>query len=303
MSKRESQVWVLCLRWTPENCEDAEDIEAMRPLWETHLKDLGAKWIYQIEKGDDTGKLHMQGYIRLKEKRRADAVGKLMQESLKGSLHCSPCSEAGKEALRKYCMKSETKIAGPWDERGNMYQYRGEDLPKETELVEWQRDLEELLLEEPDNRDIWWYWSTEGCYGKTMFLKYLSWHHGWPVITYSRACDVKYMCSQNPSKVYLFDLARSKPESLAMNELYNAMEEIKNGLYIVQKYESKRVITCFAHIVVFANFAPCTEMLSKDRWKVITMDSNPKYFPKMKRQETSNVAKRIMFKAALLPAP
>lgn len=66
--------------------------------------------IYQLEKCPTTGRIHAQGYVELKVK-----VGKkLCQEILR--TRCRVEARKGdRDQARDYCLKSETKIEGPWE--------------------------------------------------------------------------------------------------------------------------------------------------------------------------------------------
>lgn len=72
------------------------------------------------------------------------------------------------------------------------------------------------------------------------------------------------MCSENESKIYIFDFARTVENFVS----YEALETIKNGIYFSGKYESKTVVRNCPHVLVFSNFLPHMESLSLDRWNI-----------------------------------
>jgi len=70
---------------------------------------------------------------------------------------------------------------------------------------------------------------------------------------------------------YLFDLTRTKPASIASDDTYSVMEQIKNGYIVNTKYQTKVTLQPPAHVWVFANQPPRYAALSTDRWKVWTI--------------------------------
>ena len=49
---------------------------------------------------------------------------------------------------------------------------------------------------------------------------------------------------------------------------YTGIEEVKNGCFFSQKYESAMVVMPYPTIIVFANEEPCYGKMSQDRWRV-----------------------------------
>ncbi|UYD39099.1 MAG: replication associated protein [Wigfec virus K19_545] len=136
----------------------------------------------------------------------------------------------------------------------------------------WQQELYEELKGEPNDRKVNWYYDPVGGSGKTQFAKYL-------MVTYP---DQYYVVSQtNGMKDFatiianaidggwknhglIFNLARSDAEL----KIYKPIESIKDGLLTSVKYSGKTMVFNCPHVVVFANFLPDTEKLSKDRWVI-----------------------------------
>lgn len=67
--------------------------------------------IYQLEKCPDTGRHHYQGYIHLSKTIRISGLHKIAGL---GSAHFEP-AHGSPEDNRKYCSKSESQLAGPWE--------------------------------------------------------------------------------------------------------------------------------------------------------------------------------------------
>jgi hypothetical protein len=53
------------------------------------------------------------------------------------------------------------------------------------------------------------------------------------------------------------------------------MEDFKNGMIFSTKYESKAKVFKKPHLIVFSNFMPNMEALSKDRWEIRQLSNEP----------------------------
>lgn len=90
-----------------------------------------------------------------------------------------------------------------------------------------------------------------------------------------KASDSKYLLSQwidqddekKDDLICIFDYTRSIENFVS----YQGLEEIKNGIFMNTKYESKMVIINNPTVVVFANFLPEWEKLTGDRWRVMSL--------------------------------
>ncbi len=121
---------------------------------------------------------------------------------------------------------------------------------------------------ETDDRTIHWYWDAEGNSGKTAFCKYMyKWEQA-VILQGGKYADIAYAMPEYPHMV-LMNIPRSS--ELVVN--YSAIEAIKDGLMFSGKYESKMKMWNPPHLVVFANFEPNKEQLSKDRWHVVKIPS------------------------------
>lgn len=68
--------------------------------------------VYQLERAPETGRLHLQGYIEFKNRKKFTTV-KNMIPALAGAhfeARKGTCDEA-----RTYCMKEDSRVAGPWE--------------------------------------------------------------------------------------------------------------------------------------------------------------------------------------------
>lgn len=207
------------------------------------------KYIIGQEKGEE-GTPHLQGYVHFKVKCRPLSLG------LTKRIHWEKCKGSELQNI-EYCSKD-----GKYDTN---FPFVPEPLKilKDDELYKWQKDIVDIVKEKPDDRTIHWFWEPDGNVGKTTFAKYLVAKYG-AVCVAGKGNDILYVAAENNSKLYIFDLVRSKEQYIS----YEAMEQIKNGLFMSGKYEGKMIARNSPHIICFANFEPAKEKLSKDRWYI-----------------------------------
>ena len=224
------------------------------------------KYIFQQEKCPTTGTLHHQCYINLKDKLRQCEAEKLFNSSGFPGAHVAPASDRGKDELKSYCMKSNSRVSGPWADHRI---YLGQDLP--VHLRPWQVSIVDLLKTKPDDRKILWYYDAVGGKGKSTLSKYLYYHHKVVTLTVGKASDLLNLVSKMPGgEMYVFDISRTVPTG-SMTELYAAIESVKNGYFINTKYDTSVVCMERPHVVVFSNHLPKMSALSLDRWKILDL--------------------------------
>lgn len=243
---------------------DMEDQPALAKWLDKYCK----KYIYQLERAPTTGNTHFQCYVNLKVKRRPTEMWKLLNAEGFDGADCSPVSNYGKLALQSYCMKKDTRVEGPWADKPI---YMGQDLIKN--LKGWQQDILNLLDETPDPRKIVWLYDDIGNTGKTSLAKYMYFHYPKKVcyLTVGKAADLlNFVYKMQGRLLYFIDISRTIPNG-TMNELYSAIESVKNGFFLNTKYETG--MACFArpHVVVCSNHLPKTTALSRDRLVIKNM--------------------------------
>jgi hypothetical protein len=215
----------------------------------------------QEEKCEKTGKLHIQGAVLFENARYFD--------SLKADwpkIHWEVCRN--KKAAIDYCKKKETATGKRWSQG-----FPEELEPVLKEMSEWQDSVWKSLLEKPDPRKITWIVDTVGNRGKTTFCKYVCMNTKNSLYCGGKAADIKYAVSQmvaegKSPKICLFDFPRTMEQYVS----YQAIEEIKNGIFFSGKYEAGMVMFNTPHVVCFSNFIPDRSTLSSDRWNVIRID-------------------------------
>lgn len=218
--------------------------------------------------GEKKKKTHFQIYMKLNTKDRAGALARKLSTMGVKAIRCKACSSEGRIALSEYCMKKETRIAGPWADKRI---YLGSDLP--TVLYPWQQQIVDIIKGPVHSRRIYWFHDEKGGAGKSTFAKYMYFHHKILTLTFGDAKDLLYMVSQKEGlDAYMFDLSRTKGGKTSMSDIYQSLESVKNGYFISTKYEPK--VCCFKtpHIIIFSNHMPDMKALSADRWKITKLE-------------------------------
>lgn len=267
----ENQVYIVSARWSTWSGMTDEEMKVFEKLGHEHLiKNWLSKedrYIFQLEKGEETERLHYQIFCGLKNKKRTKTLAITLNEKFKG-IEISACSTQGKEALATYCMKPE-KIAGPWSDK---------PIPKnkhlKLKLWPWQIKIEEILKEEADDRTIMWICDKQGGNGKTMFSKYLIGKYKAGYSSWAKTSDILNNVSKNMGRsIYIFDLTKMKPQDFGKNDIYSAMEQIKNGIVCNTKYECSTKLMDSPHVLIFSNQMPELTGLSADRWKIWNLEN------------------------------
>lgn len=233
-----------------------EEISSIVPI----IKEKCKLALIAKETGEE-GTSHLQGFIELKTKARPKSVIKndrIHWESAKGN--------------NQHQLDYISKECDPFINIG---------FPKKVKLIEeryffdWQNEIVNIVKSRPDNRTIYWYWSEEGCVGKTMFCKYLTVNHG-AIALSGKSADMKngiveYTKSNNglTPELILIPIPRSFNTDY-LN--YEGIENVKDMYFYSGKYEGGMICGNCPHVFVFANEPPDVDKMSKDRWVVYKID-------------------------------
>lgn len=296
---RSSPIWNVCARFSIPKDKDRVFAEGLQEKFEFHLKELGAdKYIFQLEdsyitKTKDeleeikakypaplvapTHNLHFQVFFHLKNKKRVTHLIKMNNESEFKGMHMRPASAKGVNALSEYCMKAESRVAGPWSDSPL---YLGADLITRDQMSKQQSNfLNYLDACDPvkhSHRCIEWIYDPVGGSGKSAFKKWCQYHRKWVGFTYAAAKDILYIVSKFPNRrVYFFNLSKTRSSEVSENELYAALESVKDGDFLSTKYIPEQIMMNPAHAVVFANHVPKAGTLTRGRLRVHKWDPLP----------------------------
>ncbi len=250
---KQAQKWCFTLNnYTKDNIEQIEQ----------YFSSSAKKYIFQ-EETSESGTPHLQGCFWLKKRRRITELTKDMIQA-----HYTVCRNWS--ASVAYCRKQETRS-------GDIF-CKGIPRPikvlAESQLFDWQKDLVEVVRNEPDDRKIFWYWESTGCVGKSTFCKYLVIKHS-ALILGGKSADMKYGIVKYKEKhgEYPRNIVIDIPRQLENYVSYSGLEDVKNACFYSGKYESTMCVGNNPNLIVFANFPPDLSAMSKDRWVIRNIGS------------------------------
>lgn len=222
-----------------------------------NLSKFCKEWYMQLEMGETTGYIHYQGCLSLKNKEYMQTVKNLLGRN---DAHIERANNWS--ALKAYCTKKDTRVAGPWSHETVW-------LNVIEKLYPWQQEVVDLVTGPCiDDRSIHWFYDRVGNKGKTQLCKMLFAQYGATVVNNGAFSDLAYVLPEQP-KIVCFCL----PRTIEGKVNYSAIEAIKDGLIFSGKYESKTKVFDSPHVIVMANFRPNIASLSLDRWQIHEMDT------------------------------
>ncbi len=225
----------------------------------TVLKRFAFKGKLQTEVGEN-GTPHLQGMIWCKKPHR-DTEFKLPKQ-----IHWERLKD--EENKSDYCAKEDTHdglFRTSWGFPKPL------KILKKEDFYGWQIQIDWYLSYEPDDRTIYWVYSTNGGMGKSTFCKYLA--HTYNAVicgkgNYSDIINIMFNANLDDTNIVVFDLPRNNGNKVS----YSALEAIKNGMICNTKYETGNKLFNPPHILIFANAEPEYEAMSDDRFKVLCVD-------------------------------
>lgn len=241
-------------RWcfTLNNYTDLE-ISSIVPLF----KDNCNIFFFSKEVGEK-GTPHLQGYCEFKKKVRPISIFGWITNRIKWIK-----AKGDMKSNLDYCSKD-----------GPLLFSKGVPKPIKTitpnMFYNYQKDIYNLIKEEPDDRTINWFWERKGNTGKSSFTKYLCVHHG-AIVLNGKAADcfnavLDYMNTNNgiSPEIIIFDIPRCQSDYIS----FQAIEKIKDGCFYSGKYEGGMCVFNPPHIICFSNDKPNEDAISNDRWNI-----------------------------------
>lgn len=235
------------------NNYESKIITELMEQWNTDLYIMG-------EEVGASGTPHIQGYVEFKNPRSFKSIKNLMPtahiEKAKGSRKNNfiYCSKDGKYHTNIKDIIIPKKVKDPLEGR---------------ELKPFQREVMEIIEEEPDDRIIYWYWETTGNVGKSTICKHLCMTRNCLILNGKQNDMFNAILQWKDSKgdfpeIIIVDIPRSTIDYVS----WGAIEKIKDGLFYSGKYEGGMVIMNPPHLICMANSEPDMTKLSLDRWRI-----------------------------------
>ncbi len=235
-------------------------------LFKQWLNVYAKKWIFQLEKGDDTGYLHYQCKFDLRSKMRGSSLGHLLKDAGLVGYHLSPSHAKHFE----YVMKDRTKVDGPWRDEV--------PLPTKMKVVEdhkhaWQSSLEEMPF---DDRKVIFVCDPVGRNGKSTWSQYRCWKHDSILVKQwqhpSQVTQAIFAQLPSDSKYVdnceiIVDCTRAHLCQQDRKQLASALEGVKDGFIQEFRYKYQRKFLGHTRLIVFSNWRfKISDDLSADRW-------------------------------------
>ena len=141
---------------------------------------------------------------------------------------------------------------------------------RQGEPRDWQLELEALLEDDPDDRQVIFYVDNEGNKGKSWFQAwYLTQHpETTQILSAGKRDDIAHAIDKTKS-VFFFNIARGGMEFLQ----YTILEQLKDRMVFSPKYNSQtKLLIHTPHVVVFCNEMPDMYKMSEDRYNIIELN-------------------------------
>lgn len=230
-----------------------------------YFRDKATNYIWGKEVGE-SGTPHLQGYVEFKSETRFMQLKRNLPKEISWRK-----SKGNRESNITYCSKDGTGIE-------RTFPLTPEELKKSilqeclqeydgVEWKPWQQKVLDVIDGPVDKRAIHWFYEPDGNAGKSYLSKYIALTKK-VILGGGKANDVLNQCrvflEEAAPEVILMDVPRSSKEYVN----YGLMEKLKDGCAYSGKYEGGVLLFKAPHFIVFANEAPDTSKMSKDRWAI-----------------------------------
>lgn len=241
------------------------------------------EYLFQKERGEETQRLHYQGYfISDIRKRKSTILNDFKSLGLDiTNLTVNPM-QGSVEQNNLYCTKSNTAIGEIYS---NKLIYTGEDiklLDEENNRYQWQeklfhyffKDDVHIIKDPTSSREIVWVYDVSGNSGKSLFTKWISYrNNSITKVAFGSAQQLRSaLVTIGPKKMFILDIPRTLGEDDSLKNIYSVIEDLKNGYLVSSFYGThKELIFDSPHVLIFSNMRPDLTYLSSDRWKIFTI--------------------------------
>lgn len=278
MSNRLQKRWVFT--W---NSDDGGFLPSAKKIVELLNKEC-SEAVFQLEAGSETGRLHYQGRFTLKGPR----MGKRALLKLFGEVFNTKQLTIQPEISfnsSSYCEKSDTRVEGPW--YAGLQSYINTKEVKPMTLRDWQSQLLELmtgpLRSTLEDRKVIWIQDPDGGSGKSSFIRFLAMNEKKTGLAVEKMpfdrpdrlrSSIIKLSKKKDVDVYMFDFTRTQGEETSLRNLFEVVEEIKNGYIVDVMYGNyNKAFPKEAMVIIFTNedINDHLKYLSNDRWQVFTV--------------------------------
>jgi len=256
-----------------------EGVVLIREEFHSWLKRNAQEWSYQVEECPTTKRPHWQIKMKWGHKIRAATIAVQFRATFndyKGSVTITPEVKGNNNDF--YTMKEETRMEGPWrwdDKTAIVIPLR-----YQIELCAYQQTIKKSYdCWNVDSRACHVIVDPQGNNWKSTVGEYLTVHEmadlisvaGMSVKQIIEAAAASFIA--NPKlRGYIFDMERANKNNDEV--IFSAIERIKSGIIRDERFGDRpRVIMEFRPVIwVFMNRTPEAGVLSKDRWRLWTIN-------------------------------
>lgn len=279
------KIWSVTIR----KCYSKTAVDRVKSIF----NEFAAQWCFQEERGSKEDGEHYQCRIILPEGQTKATMLDIFSKRFSDMRDVSMDPESNKSieqgGLSFYVMKDDTKVAGPWYDATykvpKKVTYEAKDLKCMDTPLPFQQKIIDLASQEPDDRTINWIHNATGCAGKSKLMKWMYCVSNLDMarIPMGSAIQIKTcVIEKGPHQIYMVDLPRVRGGDERQQELFSAIEEIKNGWVESPMYgKNAELIMEPPHIFVFSNEMPNLSFASQDRWVIWNLEDGnmERFFP------------------------
>lgn len=230
------------------------------------------KWVFQLERGEESGRLHFQARVSLKVRSSKLAVRNMF-------LGCHITAESTRAgdtgAGEFYCMKADTREKGPWSDK-DIVPYIDEQYDIGGHLRMWQEEAVRLL-DVQTKRQILIIVDPIGNMGKTVFAHWLCLFYNARFIPPHCQSGDEIMqfchgiCRAGEQYTIVIDMPRAIDFGRFAPALFSALETIKGGYLYDKRYKAQVKYIKPPLMVCFTNAMPALHLLTADRWRYLLL--------------------------------
>lgn len=259
----ESKYWTWTINFTDLEMSNSDLKMVLTNNTKEFLDSNCDYYIFSLEMGETTKRLHFQGFMLLTKKKTM----LWLKNHFNNTAHLEK-TIGNKEQNIKYISKKPIEL------------YEGGIKFDKIELPiisfkNWHNTIIDILNNKPDNRTIHVFIDPIGGIGKSEFGKWLMMTRNTnytetlmiPNGKTNDICNLIYKLDKKPKNI-IVDIPRTAQSRLN----YDVFEQIKNGYIVNYKFETGHCIFNIPNLIIFTNNHLEYEKLSKDRWKLYKFD-------------------------------